>query len=210
VTLGPQVVRLRPAPHCRTPILSYALNVVPSKHSIHWQQDPFANYQARLLFSEKTTEFSVEVDLVAELIPINPFDYFLEPDAATYPFQYSAALARDLEPYRALQPAGHLLQRFLNGVSRAPRPTPGFLVDLNQQVRDEIGYTTRLEPGIQSCEETLGNRSGSCRDSRPASFRATWFNWLQTKCRGTPSRCMPGRRFTCPARAGLAWIQRRD
>jgi uncharacterized protein (DUF2126 family)/transglutaminase-like putative cysteine protease len=165
VTLGPQVVRLRPAPHCRTPILSYALKVVPTKHSIHWQQDPFANYQARLLFPEKTPEFGVEVDLVAELVPINPFDYFLEPDAATYPFQYSAALARDLEPYRALQSAGQLLQRFLNGVSRAPRPTPGFLVDLNQRVRDEIGYTTRLEPGIQSCEETLGNRSGSCRDS---------------------------------------------
>ena len=165
MTLGPQVVRLRPAPHCRTPILSYALKVVPTKHSIHWQQDPFANYQARLLFPEKTPEFGVEVDLVAELVPINPFDYFLEPDAATYPFQYSAALARDLEPYRALQSAGQLLQRFLNGVSRAPRPTPGFLVDLNQRVRDEIGYTTRLEPGIQSCEETLGNRSGSCRDS---------------------------------------------
>ncbi len=165
MTLGPQVVRLRPAPHCRTPILNYALKVVPAKHSVHWQQDPFANYQARLLFSEKTTEFAVEVNLVAELIPINPFDYFLEPDAATYPFQYSASLARDLEPYRVLQPAGQLLQRFLNGVSRAPRPTPGFLVDLNQRVRDEIGYTTRLEPGIQSCEETLGNRSGSCRDS---------------------------------------------
>jgi uncharacterized protein (DUF2126 family) len=141
------------------------MTVVPARHSIHWQQDPFGNFQARMLFTGKTQEFVVDVDLTADLSPINPFDYFLEPEAANYPFAYSASLARDLEPYRFLQPAGPSLQRFLAGISRQTRPTPGFLVDLNRRVADEIGYTTRLEPGIQTCEQTLDHRTGSCRDS---------------------------------------------
>ena len=165
VTLGPQTIRLRPAPHCRTPILSYSLTVIPTKHTLYWQQDPLSNFQARYFFPEKTREFLVEVDLLAELTPINPFDYFLELGSENYPFEYSAALARDLVPYRAVEPAGPNLQRFLNGISRTQRPTLGFLVDLNIRVRDEIGYTTRLESGIQTCEQTLDLRTGSCRDS---------------------------------------------
>ncbi len=165
VSLGPQVARLRPAPHCRTPILSYSMKVVPAKHLINWQQDPHANFQARLLFPDKTQEFAVEVDLIADLIPINPFDYFLEPVAANYPFEYPPSLARDLEPYRVLDPAGPLLEHFLRGVSRTTQPMLGFLVDLNRRVRDDIGYVTRLEHGIQTCEETLDRRQGSCRDS---------------------------------------------
>ncbi len=141
------------------------MKVLPAKHSINWQQDPHGNFLARLLFPEKTEEFVVEVDLIAELSPINPFDYFLEAEAENYPFEYSPSLARDLEPYLALQSGGSLLQRFLDSVSSQRRPTLGFLVDLNQRVRDEIGYITRLEPGIQSCEETLNRRTGSCRDS---------------------------------------------
>ncbi len=81
VLLGSQVVRLRPAPHCRTRILSYSLRVTPEKHFINWQQDPQSNFLARLVFSEKTREFVVEVDLVAEMSVLNPFDFFLEPSA---------------------------------------------------------------------------------------------------------------------------------
>ena len=165
VSLGPQVIRLKPAPHCRTPILDYSLKVIPVKHSTHWQQDPLSNFQARLLFPEKTREFLVEVDLLAELIPINPFDYFLELGSETYPFEYPAALARDLGPYLALELAGPLLTGFLNGVPTEKRPTLDFLVDLNTRVRDEISYVVRLESGIQTCEQTLSLRSGSCRDS---------------------------------------------
>jgi len=141
------------------------MKVLPAQHSIHWQQDQHGNFLARLLFAGKIREFIVEVDLIAELSPVNPFDYFLEPEAATYPFQYSPSLASDLERYRSSQPAGPLLQRFLDSVPRETRPTLGFLVDLNRQVRDEIGYVVRFEPGIQSCEESLGQRTGSCRDS---------------------------------------------
>lgn len=165
VSLGPQVVRLRPAPHCRTTILSYSLNVFPPNHLIYWQQDPYSNFLARLIFPEKTRELVTEVDLIAELSPVNPFDYVLEPSAESYPFQYSPSLARDLQPYRVLQPAGELLRRFLDDARGETYPTVGFLVNLNRRVRDEIGYVVRLEPGIQNCEETLSLRTGSCRDS---------------------------------------------
>ena len=165
VTLGPQVIRLRPAPHCRTPILSYSLNVIPVEHLFKWQLDIHHNYLARVFFQTKTTEFVVEVDLVAELSPVNPFDFFLEPGVEEYPFEYAPELAKDLEPYRSIEPAGPLLRAFLEDISAEKRGTIGFLVDLNRKVRDEIGYITRLDPGVQTCEQTLEQSMGSCRDS---------------------------------------------
>ena len=165
VKLGPQVIRLRPAPHTRTPILSYSLKVRPEKHFINWQQDPHGNYLARFVFHEKTTELLVEVDLVAELPVINPFDYFLEPYAEEYPFEYEPALKKDLEPFLRPEILGPLTTRYLGQIARSRKRTVEFLVQLNQQLRNEVGYVIRLETGIQTCEETLGLRTGSCRDS---------------------------------------------
>ncbi len=165
VFLGPQVIQLRPAPHCRTPILSYSLNVTPAEHILNWQMDPHYNYLARLLFQNKTNEFVVEVDLAVELSSVNPFDFFLEPGFEDYPFQYSPELAKDLEPYRSVGPAGPMLQTFLANLGKEKRGTIDFLVNLNRRVRDEVSYITRLDPGVQTCEQTLEGRSGSCRDS---------------------------------------------
>ncbi|MGD0369021.1 MAG: transglutaminase family protein [Acidobacteriaceae bacterium] len=165
VSLGPQVIRLRPAPHCRTPILSYSLSVIPADHLLNWQLDVHHNHLARVFFRDKTSEFIVEVDLVAELCPFNPFDFFLEPGVENYPFEYVPELAKDLEPYLSVEPAGPLLQAFLDKLSGGKRGTIGFLVDLNRRVRDQIGYVTRLDPGVQTCEQTLEHRMGSCRDS---------------------------------------------
>ena len=113
VALGPQIVRLRPAPHSRTPILSYSMTVTPKTHFINWQQDPFSNYLGRLVFPKKTSAFLVEVDLVADMIVINPFDFFLAPDAETCPFTYAEGLKKDLGPYLAAEPPGDRLTAFL-------------------------------------------------------------------------------------------------
>jgi uncharacterized protein (DUF2126 family) len=165
VSVGPQVIRLRPAPHCRTPILGYSLHVTPAGHLLNWQLDVHNNYLARALFPNKTTEFLVEVDLVAELSAFNPFDFFLEPGVADYPFEYAPELAKDLEPYRSVDPVGPLLQTFLEKLPRETRGTISFLVDLNRRVRNEIEYVIRLDPGVQTCESTLEKGTGSCRDS---------------------------------------------
>ena len=165
VQLGPQVVRLRPAPHCRSRIISYSLKIEPAQHFINWQQDPFANWQARLVFPDKTTEFKVTVDLVAEMAVYNPFDFFLEPAAEQFPFDYVPLLKEELAPYLARAPQGDLFNHYVAGIDRSPQRTIDFLVGLNQRLQHDIGYLIRLEPGVQTPEQTLHKASGSCRDS---------------------------------------------
>ena len=166
INLGPQVIRLRPAPHCRTRILSYSLKVTPAKHFINWQQDPQANYLARLVFPEKTTEFRVEVDLVAEMAVFNPFDFFLEPHAENFPFSYTdPTVEQELAPFRVKAELTPLLKRYLAKTPLHSRRTIDFLVEITQRIYKDVGYLIRMEPGVQSPEETLEKASGSCRDS---------------------------------------------
>lgn len=178
VNLGPQIVRLRPAPHCRNRILSYSLRVLPEPHFINWQQDPQSNFLARLVFPEATTELLVEVDLVTEMAVHNPFDFFLEPAAERFPFTYDRLLDHELDPFRQLCPLTPKFADYLHAT--APRlplaagadekgeahpRTIDFLVGLNRRLWRDVHYVIRLEPGVQTPEETLALGTGSCRDS---------------------------------------------
>lgn len=165
VGLSPQIVRLRPAPHCRTRILSYSLQIRPSDHFINWQQDPQANYLARLVFPDETREFKIEVDLVAEMAVLNPFDFFLAPYAESFPFKYDSNERRELVPYLVKSPATPLIANYLAAVSHERVRTIDFIVGLNRRVANDVRYLIRLEAGTQLPEETLAKRSGSCRDS---------------------------------------------
>jgi uncharacterized protein (DUF2126 family)/transglutaminase-like putative cysteine protease len=165
VVLSPQVVRLRPAPHSRTEILSYTLKIGPEKHFINWLQDPQGNYMARLVFPEKVEEFSVDVDLIANIAVFNPFDFFLEPGAEKYPFAYDPVLASELAPFLKTEAMGPLVADFVAAIDRAPRATNDFIVDLNAGVQKAVKYLIRMEPGVQTPEDTLRLGSGSCRDS---------------------------------------------
>jgi uncharacterized protein (DUF2126 family)/transglutaminase-like putative cysteine protease len=165
VALGPHTVRLRPAPHCRTRILGYSQKVRPSKHFINWQQDPQANYIARLVFPDKMTELEIEIDVIAEMVAQNPFDFFLEPYAEKWPFEYDPSLSDELAPYRKVLPGARVDAFVEREVTRREQPTNDFLVGLNQKVCNHIEYRVRLESGLQSPDETLEKRSGSCRDS---------------------------------------------
>ena len=172
VALSPQLVRLRPAPHTRTRVLSYSLKVQPREHFINWQQDPFANYLARLAFPQRTRQLHLEVGLVVEMAVFNPFDFFLEPGAEFFPFSYEADLRRDLQPYLAAEPLTGPVRDFLATLDRSRQRSIDFLVNLNQRLQREIRYVIRLEPGVQAPEQTLALASGSCRDSA----------WLLVQC----------------------------
>ena len=165
VQLGPQTIRLRPAPHCRTPILSYALAIQPAAHFLNWQQDPQGNFLARAVFPERVTEFEVVVDLLADMATINPFDFFLEAEAETVPFRYDPVLQTELAPFLQPANAGPLLTALVQTLQPAGERTIDYLVRVNQAVRDRVGYIVRLEPGVWSPEQTLQEGRGSCRDS---------------------------------------------
>jgi uncharacterized protein (DUF2126 family)/transglutaminase-like putative cysteine protease len=165
VMLGPQIVRLRPAPHCRTQVPSYSLKVTPTQHFINWQQDPMGNWLARFVFPERTGEFTVAVDLLADMSVINPFDFFVEPLATEYPFAYAGEFSEELAPYLNKEPAGPRLAAYLAAIPRAKENTIDFLVALNQRLQREVRYLVRMEPGVQSTEETLTLAAGSCRDT---------------------------------------------
>lgn len=165
VELSPHVLRLRPAVHSRTPIEAYSLRIQPEPHFINWQQDPFGNFLARVVFPEKTREFSFEVDVIADMTVINPFDFFVEDYAEKYPFSYDKELRTELTPYLEIREDGPLLRAWMKKVDRTKAPIVDFLVGLNQQLYNHVSYNIRMEPGVQSCEETLGTATGSCRDS---------------------------------------------
>ena len=165
IALGPQIIRLRPAAHARVRIPSYSLTITPVKHFINWQQDLYGNWLARCVFPEKTSEFRVSVDLLAEMAVINPFDFFVESFAERFPFQYPADLALDLAPYLATEALTPKLDAFLESISREAESTVEFLVALNGRIAREIRYQVRHAEGVQAPEETLSLGMGSCRDS---------------------------------------------
>ena len=165
VSVGPQTIRLRPAPHARTPILAYSLKVSPQPHFLNWQQDPQGNFLARVVFPEKVDHFDVQVDLVADMATINPFDFFLEPDAESFPFTYDPVLEEELAPFRKTEEAGPLLAALLAEVPRAEKRTIDFLIDANRLIQNRIAYIVRMEPGVYTPEECLTLGRGSCRDS---------------------------------------------
>ena len=223
VNLSPHVFRLRPAVHCRTPIEAYSLRIEPETHFINWQQDPFGNYQARVVFREPARALSVEVDLVADMTVINPFDFFLETSAEHYPFTYEPQLKEELAPFLEIKENGPLLTAWLEDVPRTKQKTNDFLVDINQRLWKDIKYTIRMEPGVQSCEKTLAMQIGSCRDTGwllvqilrhlglAARFASGYLVQLVADQKpidgpAVPPKTlpiyMPGARFTHPAQAG--------
>ncbi|MFN3488940.1 MAG: transglutaminase N-terminal domain-containing protein, partial [Emticicia sp.] len=165
VSLSPHIFRLRPAAHSRTAIEGYTFKVLPENHFINWQQDPFGNYQARVVFPEKTTELRIEVEVIARLQVINPFDFFVEEYAEKFPFKYENTLQKELVPYLETKDVGEKTQHFIDQMSiQKDINTVDFLVYANQQVYNALKYNIRLETGVQNCEETLTLGSGSCRD----------------------------------------------
>jgi len=165
VAMSPHLIRLRPAPHTRTPVHHYSLKIEPKEHFLNWTQDPFGNFVARVVFPKRARLLRVDIDLIVDMVTINPFDFFVESYAEHFPFEYQPQLGKELAPYFEIREQGPRLMDYLAEVPREHKHVVNFLVDLNLQLQRHLGYVVRMEPGIQTCEETLGIGKGSCRDS---------------------------------------------
>lgn len=185
VTLGPQVVRLRPAPHTRTLVPKYEMNCSPSQHYLHWQQDPFGNWQARVLFTEPVEYFDIQCELIARLEPFNPLDFFIAPEAAQYPFSYEAPVADALGPYLNTASAGDATVAFAQSLASQGEGSVSFLARINQAVHESIRYSHRDEPGVLEPDETLAAKEGSCRD-------LAWLMVQVLRCLGLGTRFVSG------------------
>ncbi|HSX72870.1 MAG TPA: transglutaminase family protein, partial [Shinella sp.] len=165
VRLGPQIIRLKPAAHSKTKVISHSLKVSPENHFVNLQQDPYGNYLARYVFPDPVTELKIEVDLVADMTVYNPFDFFVEEAAEHWPFDYPEDLREDLKIYREPEPLTPALKTFMASVDRSRQRTVDMVVGLNARLQQQVGYVIRMEPGVQTPEETLTTARGSCRDS---------------------------------------------
>jgi uncharacterized protein (DUF2126 family) len=165
VYLQPQIIRLQPAPHSKTKVLSYSLKVSPANHFVNVQQDPYGNFLTRFVFPEPVRELKIEVDLIADMTVYNPFDFFVEESAEIWPFQYPEDIRADLSIYMQPEPAGPLLQQFLDGIDKTPMNTVNFVTAINASIQQHVAYIVRMETGVWTPDETLGNAKGSCRDS---------------------------------------------
>lgn len=184
-SLGMQTIRLRPAPHTRSKIQSYSLRITPRRHFINWQQDPFGNFLAQVVFPDKVTEFKIEVDLVTEIRVFNPFDFFLEDHAKCYPFEYQSDLQEALTPYLEIKEKNRSLLAWVKELEKPHDNVIDFLVTVNQKLHHMLSYVVRLEPGVQTCQETLQLKSGSCRDM-------AWFLCQALRHMGFASRFVSG------------------
>jgi len=164
VKLSPHIFRLRPAPHSRTPIEAYSLKITPENHFFNWQQDAFGNYLARVVFHDKMEELTVDVEIIADLKTVNPFDFFVEESAEEFPFSYKDTLKKELQPYLEITDKGPLIKDFIKTIDITPRKTIYFLIDVNQKIYEYLSYNIRMEPGVQTCEDSLSLKTGSCRD----------------------------------------------
>lgn len=165
VYLSPHLFRLKPAAHSRIPITDYSFSISPPNHIQHIQQDPFGNFITRIDFNGPIRAMTVEVNLVADITPINPFDFYLDTYAQFFPFAYEAQLRKDLSPYLEVSNPGPKMQQLLNQIDQSSRGIVDFLIMLNQLVYQNIAYTERMQPGVQTSEESLMQSLGSCRDS---------------------------------------------
>ena len=224
VTLSPHVVRLRPAPHCRTPILSYSLKVEPRPHFLNWQQDPYGNYLARLVFPEPTPRVprrgrSGRRDDGHQ--PVRLLPRAVRREVSRSPT--TPALARELAPYLETRAGRAALARAgRDGIARPPTRTIDFLVDLNRSVQQARSATSSAwSRACRRREETLTLGSGSCRDSAwllvqllrhlglAARFVSGYLIQLVADVKPLDGPAGPGARLHRPARLGRGLPARR-
>ena len=233
VTLSPQVVRLRPAPHSRTPVTGYSLRIEPSQHFINWQQDPQGNFLARArlpgaddgLLARSRSGRRDDGDQPVRLLPR------AAGRALSVRLRRAAAAGTGAVPGRGARRAAAAGVPRVDAARADPRPST-FLVDLNRRLQHDIRYVIRMEPGVQTSEETLELATrflprlvvAAGRGAAPSGLRRALRLGLSdsahspTRSRSTarpgptPTSpiCTRGPRCICRARAGSASTRRRD
>lgn len=167
VELGEHRLMFRPRDSHDLRLLSTGLAVTPTP-AVRWVHDVFGNSIAILTFQQRSNLLSIASTMRLEHFGLDRPEFPLEEYAQSYPFSYSAEdmpdLSRSIE--RQYPDPEHAIDAWARRFLRqgGPTPTQSLLEDMTAAIKDEIAYRARYEPGVQPPTETLGQRSGTCRD----------------------------------------------
>jgi transglutaminase-like putative cysteine protease len=166
VVLGDHRLMLRPRDSHDLRLIQTNLNFSPPA-TLRWSHDVFGNSIAIASFAELAAELRIESSLQLETFIGKQPTFQITPEAASYPFIYSADdridLGRMLERHHP-DPAERLGSWARGFIRSNPTNTSALLADLNSGVAAWISYQSRESEGTQTPVETLDRGWGSCRD----------------------------------------------
>jgi len=150
VRFGEHRMMLRPREDPDQKLLFERLTITPEPLGIELRRDGHGNFVAVARFDSACGELCFDSEIVVgrHVAPALP-----PPLAGLRPFPIDV-MAGDADP-------ASWARRFLGR-----RESPGFrtVAAMNAHIHRAFAYRRRLEPGVQSPEETLALRSGACRD----------------------------------------------
>lgn len=167
VILGTHYLRLRPREGHTLHIESSTLTITPQP-TLRWRHDVEGNSVAIASFSQPTSQLSILSDIIIQQYNEDPLDFVVEQQAVDYPFLYEEDDRVLLQPYMTDPPIESYkwLTDWIGAIWQPGEAiqTYTLMQRICSHIYQTFAYRIREEPGVQSAEQTIALKAGSCRD----------------------------------------------